>query len=459
MSGPTRFYFPENYIAERQVAECIKNIARTKTYAVKPITEGLDEDQAIGVELMCESSLTVVSGYPGTGKTTLNRRAVQSFDQAGMTGLIVAPAAKAAKRADEVLSMEGHDGTTVTYLDKPRCMTTFRGLEYNPMTGYGRNEDRKLDVDYVFIEEASMLGIVDAANVLCAIDPQRTRVIITGDPYQLPSVSPGNFLHDLISFSRVPSVKLTKIHRQGANSGIVQNANRILHGKMPIKADPTTGEPFKDFFFVPTSSEEETVQKILKWCESGIPKAHGFDPINDIQPLSPGKNSTVGTKNLNEKLRDVLNGGNPPMYRSFRLGDKVINRKNHYSKDIVNGDIGRVVDIGRQGMEVDFVGVGIVEVSGEIGESIQPAFAYTVHSSQGSEYACQILPLHRCHWTNLYQNLVYTGLTRGKKLSMLVGDPSAMQHAIQNTVTDKRESGLVEFLMEQWEESRDFLAV
>lgn len=446
----TRLYLPNLFAAEAEVAHYIHHLNKAGCDSITPVTDGLEDQQPYAVEQACCSSLSILYGKPGTGKTTTLKRIIQSFDQSGLSGIIATPTGKAAKRANEVLLSDG-----TGYSRKPDSLTTFRALGYNPATGYKYSHQKKLDWDYVVLEEASMLALEDARNVLAAIDPARTRVVIVGDPYQLPSVGAGNFLFDCIDSDKIPKIELVKIFRQGANSGIVYNAARVLKGEMPIKQDPQTSEAFTDFYFVPTKNEEESFTKIIDWVTEKIPAQRKFDPVMDIQSLSPGKKSVIGTKNLNEKLRERLNppGKSPDGYRGFRLGDKVINKRNNYSLEIVNGDVGKVAEIGQQGMTVDFGagagkdGIGRVKIEKDAGDSIFLAYSYTVHGSQGSEYPCQIMPVHRCHYTLLFQNLVYTGMTRAKQLSMIVGDPDAFRHAIQNTVTDKRQTGLRELLL------------
>jgi exodeoxyribonuclease V alpha subunit len=447
----TRLYLPNLFAAEAEVAHYLNRFLKVGCDSIRPVTDGLEDQQPYAVEQACCNSLSILYGRPGTGKTTTLKRIIQSFDQSGLRGIIGTPTGKAAKRADEVLSSDGS-----IYSQRPKSVTTFRALGYNPSRGYTYNHEKQLDVDYFILEEASMESLEDARNVFAAINPERTRVVLVGDPYQLPSVGAGNFLYDCIQSDRIAKVELQKIFRQGPNSGIVYNAARVLKGEMPSKNDPATGDLFTDFYFVPTKHEDETFTKILDWATEKIPAQRKFDPVMDIQILAPGKKSTVGVKNLNDKLRERLNPESParPMgYRGFRLGDKVINKKNNYNLDIVNGDVGKVIEIGKEGMVVDFGagtgkdGTGKVQIEKDAGDSIFLAYAYTVHGSQGSEFACQITPVHRCHYTLLFQNLIYTAMTRAKQLSMIVGDPDAFRHAIQNTVTDKRQTGLGELLL------------
>lgn len=428
-------YSRDLYVAERETGAMLRRFLNANCDSVNPVLGGTEGDQALAVQTACSNPLSLVYGPPGTGKTTTVRQIVQSFDMAGMQGLLGAPTGKAAKRSDEVLA-------GMEYYNRPECSTTFKHLGFKGGK-YEFGVNRKLPVDYVLLEEGSMLDLQQFRNTLYAIDPARTRIVIVGDPYQLPSVSAGNVLYDLIESNKIPKTELRKIYRQGKDSGIVYNAKRILGGMMPEKEHPETGVKFDDFFFVSTKDEDESLAYILDWTTDKIPKKFGFDATMDIQVLCPGKRGTVGTDMLNQQLRMKLNPSGKPGYRGFRLGDKVINKKNRYDSGIVNGDVGKVVEISDTGMQIDFgLGVGVVEIEKDMGDSIFLAYAYTVHSSQGSEYPCCIIPVHRCHWQLLFQNLIYTGMTRAKKLCMFVGDHNAFQHAIENTVTDKRRTGL-----------------
>lgn len=429
-------YSKRQYVAERELGALLRRFRNKGCDAINPVLDGIADDQAAAVELACTNPYSIVYGKPGTGKTTTVRRIVQSFDRAGMKGIVATPTGKAAKRSDEVLSTDD-----IKYYSRPTCSTTFRVLGFRGGQ-YEYNLNNPLKFDYAVIEEGSMLSGEDAKNFHAAIDPKHTRVVLVGDPYQLPSVGAGNFLYDLINSHKFPKTELRKIYRQGANSGIVHNAGRVLAGKMPDTVDPITGEKFKDYFFVPTDDELTTLNKLLDFTCEKIPAKYSFDPVKDIQVLSPGKNGLVGTHNLNDQLRLRLNPNGKAGFRDFRVGDKVINKKNRYDVGIVNGDVGIIVDITPHGMEVDF-GLGSnVEIDKDLGDSIFLAYAYTVHGSQGSEYPCCLMPIHRCHWKLLFQNLIYTGMTRGKQYVLQMGDVTAMQYGVAKTVTDKRRTGL-----------------
>jgi exodeoxyribonuclease V alpha subunit len=446
----TRFYYPPMYAAEREIAAHLHRLLANPCDKLTGVTDTLKGDQPRAVEMACRYRASVLYGRPGTGKTTTVASVIQSYDKAGLKGLVLSPTAKAAKRAAEVIRAIEDKLSNV-----PECMTIHRGLEFNPrLNKFMRNAEDPLDVDYVVGEEWSMADVPIAAEFLGAIDPLRTRLLFLGDPYQLPSVGPGNVLHDMINSRVIPRVELKTIYRTGANSGIAYNAGRILEGEMPIKDNPETGEQFSDFYFVHREKPEQTAEFILESVRDKIPRQRGFDPITDIQVLSPGKKSEVGTTALNKRLRDVLNPGKD-VYKGFRLGDKVINRKNNMALGVVNGDVGKVVEIGRSGVTVDFGpgagndGSGVVEFSEDkewSGDSLFHAYCFTIHSSQGSEFPAVIIPCHKSHYKLLFRNLIYTGMTRAKKLSCIVGDINALRHAIETSVTDKRITGLQEWL-------------
>jgi exodeoxyribonuclease V alpha subunit len=442
------------YAAEREIAASLHRLLASPCDKLAAITDSLKGDQPRAVEIACRYRVSILYGRPGTGKTTTSNKIIRSFDKAGLKGLVVSPTAKAAKRASEVIS--AYDPQQEEMTSVPECMTVHRALKYNTYTHkFDHSPENPLDVDYVVGDEWSMADVPLAADFFSAIDPARTRVVILGDPYQLPSVGPGNVLHDMINSRVIPKVELTTIYRTGANSGIAFNAGRILEGEMPIKDHPESGEAFGDFFFVHRDTPEQTAEFILDSVCNKIPKQRGFNAVTDIQVLSPGKKSDVGTVALNKRLRESLNPGKDA-YKGMRLNDKVINRKNLMALGIVNGDVGKVVEVGRNGITVDFGpgagndGSGVVEFSDEKqnldGSSLYHAYCFTVHSSQGSEFPAVIIPCHKAHYKLLFRNLIYTGVTRAKKLSCIVGDINALRHAIETSVTDKRITGLQEWL-------------
>lgn len=448
MVAPTRFYLPEFYAAERELASLLRPFRKIKVDKLdwQAFADGLFDEQAAALEAAATYPILLLYGVPGSGKTTTVRRIVQMFDAVGMTGLVMAPTGKASKRADEVLTQSG-----VNFRNRPTCVTSFRGLGYNPTNGeFQYNEENPLDVDYLIMDESSFLGALHGRDIFLAVDPTKTRIILVGDPYQLPSVEPGCVFRDMIDSSRFPAANLATPRRQGKDSGIVYNANRILNGNEPSAFDPISGEQFSDWFFT-IRDEDSFLSTLVDWVAEKIPAKYGFDPINDIQVLSPGKNGVCGTKSINDALRNALNPGKS-QFRDFRKGDKVINRKTSYNLGIYNGDSGRVVECGNHGMTVDFGpgsglnGTGIVEITGEQADNVILYFAGTIHTSQGSEYPCQITPLYKTHYKLLSRNLLYTAMTRAKKLSMQLGDPKAMLRCVEFSQTLTRMTGLQEYL-------------
>lgn len=451
----TRFYHPHMLAAEREIAARLRNLVKSGCDKIEAYTEGLKGEQPKAVETACQHRVSVLFGPPGTGKTTTSNAIIRSFDRAGLKGMIVSPTAKAAKRASEVIN----DPSKPPLQTELPCLTVHRALEYSQFEeGFARNQENPLDVDYIGMDETSMADTPIFCDFLRAIDPSRTRLFCLGDPYQLPSIGPGNVLHDLINSRVIPSTQLTQVFRTGANSGIAYNAGLILNGEMPAKIDPRTNEAFNDFFFVHRPTPEQTADFILESVTKKIPAQRGVDSVTEIQVLSPGKKSEVGTTALNKRLREALNPGKE-IYRGYRLNDKVINRKNIRQVGVVNGDVGKIIEISDKGLTVDFgvgaglAGDGIVDYRADNeyanGDSLHHAYCFTIHSSQGSEFPVVIMPCHNSHYKLLFRNLIYTGITRAKKLACIVGDVNALRHAIETSVTDKRMTGLQEWLRQE----------
>jgi len=440
-------YTPEQYAAEREVAALLHRLSKVKHDPVpgwQAYQEGLDRSQLSAVERMMYEPLTLLYGPPGSGKTTITRRAVQTFDNSGMKILAVAPTGKASRGLNEVI-YGVHDSLNAM----PDCKTTYRALEFNPQTGgFVHNNRKPLDYDVIFADEWGFVGTRHARDFLLAIDPKRTRFIAVGDPYQLPSVEAGSIYRDMINSRRFANAELNEIHRQGANSGIAYNATKILKGEPPVKIDPRTGEEFTDWKFIISKDENDTRDKILEFVSEKIPQHYGVNAAKDIQVISPGKKSEVGTFKLNELLRQRLNGRGSPRFRGFRMGDKVINRKNIPALEICNGDVGFIIEIGDYGMTVDFGpgagrgGEGVVKLEGDHADNIHLNYAQTVHSTQGSEMPIAVIPLHRCHWKQLSRNLLYTGQTRARKAAVIVGDPDALRRCLVHSETESRTTGL-----------------
>jgi exodeoxyribonuclease V alpha subunit len=326
--------------------------------------------------------------------------------------------------------------------------TIHRLLETDPRTGsFRRNEDEPLDCDLLVVDETSMVDVPLMRAVLRAL-PERAALLLVGDVDQLPSVGPGQVLGDIIASASVPVVRLTEVFRQAAESRIIVNAHRINHGLMPDLVPAESG----DFYFVDAADAEEGVRKLLAIVRDRIPKRFGLDPIRDIQVLCPMNRGGLGARSLNIELQNALNPtGEIRIERfgwTFCPGDKVMQVENDYDKEVYNGDLGVVtrIDMEEGELSVDFDGREITYGFGELDELVL-AYATTIHKSQGSEYPAVVIPLTTQHYPMLQRNLVYTGVTRGKRLVVLVGQQKALAIAVKGARTRRRWSKLREWLI------------
>jgi exodeoxyribonuclease V alpha subunit len=372
-----------------------------------------------------------------TALLTILRRAKVSF-------VLGAPTGRAAKRMTE---SAGEDALTIHRL-----------LEYNPREGgFNRSEDNPLQVDYVIVDETSMvdLGLMD--HLLRAIDPH-SHLILIGDVDQLPSVGPGSVLRDLIDSGVVPKVVLRRIFRQNRESLIVVNAHRILQGQTLFFG--AAGER-RDFAFIAHDTEEEILSSVKQLVCESIPQSLQLEPTEvaqTIQVLTPMHRGMLGTINLNREMQNLLNPLGQSLERggfALRAGDKVMQLRNNYDKGVFNGDLGRIVGIDRENgsAKVDFLDKVVEYESDELDE-ISLAYATSVHKSQGSEYPAVVIPLHTSHYLMLHRSILYTAITRGKKLVVLVGSRKALAMAIRNLRVEKRNTGLREKLTELAKTSR-----
>ena len=398
----------------------------------------LAPEQKKAVEASVKQGVFVLTGGPGTGKTTVIKGIISVLAEAGCKILLAAPTGRAAKRLSETSGRE--------------ALTVHRLLEYTPAGNtpfWGRNEENPLAADAVIIDEASMLDISLAYFLLRAI-PIGCRLILVGDVDQLPSVGPGSVLQDIIRSKSMPIVRLENIFRQAQLSPIVRNAHKINHGQMPELEDE--GE----FTFIAQSNEEDTAQYVVN-TYAQLAKEN---PWQNIQVLSPMHKNACGVENLNKMLQERMNPfakdkGEIKLGNTIlRQGDKVMQIRNNYEKDVFNGDVGRVVEVRGNVLVADFPdkqnGSRVTYTSGEI-EELHLAYAMSVHKSQGSEYATVILPLVPSHYILLQRNLFYTGITRAKKKVILVGSKRALHMAVENDRTRKRYSLLAERLQESQE--------
>jgi len=375
----------------------------------------------------------VITGGPGTGKTTLVRGLVKILEKKKQKVLLAAPTGRAAKRLSEATGAE--------------ATTLHRLLELNPKTRqFDRNREHPLSCDLLIVDEASMLDTVLAHHVLRAV-PDHGRLILVGDVDQLPSVGPGRVLADLIRSDAVEVVRLTEIFRQAERSLIVVNAHRVNQGMMPILESVDSDG---DFFFFERAAPEELVETIAQLVSRRIPAKFGFDPVEQIQVLTPMNRGPLGTESLNAVLRELLNPEGTQVTRggqTLRVGDKVMQVRNNYDLEVFNGDIGRIAAIDEVDQLVTVVldGREVVYDHGSLDELVL-AYACSIHKSQGSEYPCVVIPLHTTHYVMLQRNLLYTALTRAKRLAILVGEERALKIAVGNRRVRARFTRLAERL-------------
>jgi exodeoxyribonuclease V alpha subunit len=388
----------------------------------------LAKKQITAIIRAVENKVMVITGGPGTGKTTIINAVLKIFARLRATIMLAAPTGRAAKRMSEATGYE--------------AKTIHRLLEYSLQKGgFQRTEDKPLDCDVLVIDEASMIDTLLMYHLLKAVPPFAT-LILVGDVNQLPSVGAGNVLGDIIASSAVPVVALDKIFRQAKTSQIVVNAHRINQGRSPSFNAGQTTDSGNDFYFIEQQDPDKVLEIILELCKNRIPRRFGFDPVDDIQVLTPMHRGSVGAGNLNQQLQAALNPGEDGITRgerSYRVNDKVMQIRNNYDKDVFNGDIGRVTAIDGDSREVA-VSVDGREVVYDFSDldEIVPAYAVSVHKSQGSEYPVVIIPIVTQHYILLQRNLIYTAVTRGKKLVIIVGSRKAMAIGINNTKTRQR---------------------
>ena len=393
--------------------------------------------QRDAVRLALSSKVLVITGGPGVGKTTIIRSILHILKAKGVTPLLAAPTGRAAKRLGESTGLE--------------AKTIHRLLEFDPKEGgFLRGNDLPLDCDLLVLDEASMVDVPLMAAVLKAL-PEQAALLVVGDVDQLPSVGPGQVLADLIGCGVVPVARLTEIFRQAAASQIIVNAHRVNRGAMPELAAPT-GD-LSDFIFVEAADPEDAAAKVVKVVSERIPARFGFNAIRDVQVLCPMNRGGVGARSLNLDLQTALNPqrqDQPVVERfgfTYRVGDKVMQIQNDYEKDAFNGDIGFVAAIDTDEAEVliDFDGRQIVYEFGELDEVVL-AYATTIHKSQGSEYPAVVIPVLTQHYPMLQRNLLYTGITRGARLVVLIGQKSAVGIAVRGVRERRRWSKLRELL-------------
>ncbi len=386
----------------------------------------LAEEQVEAARSSLESKVMVVTGGPGTGKTTVINAIIKLFESARAKILLAAPTGRAAKRMSETSGLESK--------------TIHRLLEYSPKDdGFARNENNPLACGLLVVDEASMLDTLLMYHLLKAV-PLGATVVFVGDVNQLPSVGAGNVLKDIINSETVRVVRLTEVFRQAAASEIIMNAHRINQGELPPLLPPNGG--LSDFYFIKQDDPEDCANMIVDLVKNHIPRRFNLDPVEDIQVLTPMHKGSAGVAALNSRLQMVLNPCREKIQRGERqyfLDDKVMQLRNNYDKDVFNGDIGRICYLNPDDREltVRFDDRNVLYSFEELDE-ISPAYAISVHKSQGSEYPAVVIPLLTQHYMLLQRNLVYTAVTRGKKLVILVGSVRALQMAVKNNKMHKR---------------------
>ena len=395
----------------------------------------LAKNQKQAVKEAIEKKVMVVTGGPGTGKTTIINSIIKICGRLGQRVLLSAPTGRAAKRMAEAT---GHESKTIHRL-----------LEFSPKEGgFKRDENNPLDADLIVIDETSMVDTVLMYQFLKAV-PKDATLILVGDVDQLPSVGAGIVLKDIIDSGSIPTVMLNEIFRQAKESLIIVNAHRVNNGQMPIIEG--SGDSLQDFYFFIIEEPEKVAEKIIELCKEKIPQKFGYRSIDDIQVLTPMHRGLVGASNLNTELQKHLNSSTDELVRGglvLKVGDKVMQIRNNYDKEVFNGDIGRINKIDREEQEiiVNYDGRMVSYEYSELDEIVL-AYAVSVHKSQGSEYPVVVMPVLTQHYMLLQRNLLYTGITRGKKLVVLVGTNKAVAIAIKNNKPQKRYTLLKERLL------------
>ena len=447
-------YLPPFYFSEAGVARRLSSIYRNSS-GIHVSVDGLeckiksetgmdyDDVQVEAIKMAIGNKVLVLTGGPGTGKTTTTLGIITAFKMARAKIVLAAPTGRAAKRLSEATGME--------------AKTIHRLLEVKPPEGYQRNGDNPLEGDVLIVDECSMIDIMLMYNLLKAV-PDRMRVIMVGDIDQLPSVGAGNVLRDIIDSECLPVIRLTKIFRQAQSSRIIMNAHRINEGKMP---DISNGKE-SDFFFIDmdkglennsTEIAENSVKEIVELVSRKLPAYYKYPP-SEIQVLTPMQKGIVGALNLNTELQNALNPGTEGLKRGgylFRKNDKVMQIRNNYDKNVYNGDIGIVSEVNMEDKSLVVRYDENRDIKYDISEldELVLAYATSIHKSQGSEYPIVVIPVLMNHYIMLQRNLIYTGITRAKKILVIIGTKKTLAYAVRNVTVDKRNTLLKERLRKE----------
>jgi len=387
----------------------------------------LAEMQVRAIEMALKSKVSIITGGPGVGKTTIIKTLVQTFLKRDLKVLLAAPTGRAAKRMEE---------STMH-----KAQTLHRLLAYDPKTNtFQKNKYETLEGNVLIVDEASMIDIGMMDAILDAIEMDST-LLLVGDIDQLPSIGPGNVLRDIIFSGKIPYTALDVIFRQGKGSNIVANAHHINNGE---KLSINNSDENSDFFFFPEKDTERLIELMVDLVAKRVPDHFDFDCMKDIQILTPMRKNKLGADNLNTIVQDKLNPAEPDkpsikyMGNEFRLNDRVMQLSNNYDKDVFNGDIGFIVDIEKKKLCVNIDGRDVWYEREEL-DDLTHAYVSSIHKSQGSEYPAVIILMHKGHYRMLQRNLIYTAVTRGRKLVILIGDPNAINMAIgNNQIQDRR---------------------
>ena len=444
---------PQLITSEKIVSQKILNLASKKpdypkfeiekalSWCQKKIGYPLAEGQRKAVELALRERVLIITGGPGVGKTTILRSVLMILGAKKVAPILCAPTGRAAKRMSETTGLE--------------ASTIHRLLEFKGHSGkFAHDENNPVEGDLFIVDEASMIDIQLMSSFLRAL-PKNAHLILVGDVDQLPSVGPGSVLSDMIQSNELPVARLNEIFRQSSESRIITAAHEINEGILPIELSKSArNNPNSDFFFISSDEPDKTAETIANIVSLRVPEKLGLDPVNDIQVITPMHRGSLGTQALNRKLQDSLNPASESTFEierfgaRYRVGDKVIQTRNNYDKETLNGDIGKVIEISTDPGKVIIQFSGQRTVSYEPGEldEISPGFAITVHKSQGSEFPCVVIPVSTQHFLLLQRNLLYTAITRGSQVVVLVGQKKAAAMAVKNIDTKERYRGLLQRL-------------